>query len=111
MKWTLLGTSLHCRHSHRQQAAKNNGTTNGKAEPMTVSVYPNPSVADYKLRVITAYKEVIHVRILDLLGRELEHTTIQPYQTIGIGNYLKAGGFMLEVRQGGVVRVMKLVKF
>ncbi len=81
------------------------------AEAMTVSVYPNPSVSDFNLKVITAGKEIVHVRILDAQGRVYKQFTVLPYQTTTIGADLKAGAYLLEVRQGGVVKMTKIVKF
>jgi hypothetical protein len=81
------------------------------AEGMSVNVFPNPSVSDFKLQVITAGKEVVNVRILDLQGRGLKTLTVMPYETVSIGNELKAGTYMLEVRQGREVKTTRLIKF
>ena len=78
---------------------------------MQVTVFPNPSVSDFKLSVITAAKEVIHVRIMDMQGREYKGFVVMPYQTTNVGSDLKAGAYMLEVRQGNEVKTTKLIKF
>ncbi|MEO8769404.1 MAG: YDG domain-containing protein [Ferruginibacter sp.] len=80
-------------------------------EPMKVNVYPNPTVSDFKLQVVTTGKEAIHVRVLDMQGRELKSITVMPYQTINIGSDLRSGSYMMEVRQGNEVKVTKLLKF
>ncbi len=89
------------------------GSENIHVKPLTmeVSVFPNPSVSDFKLQVITAGSEKIQVRILDLGGRMLNSFTIKPYETIRIGNELKAGSYLIEVRQGKQVSTKKLNKF
>ena len=78
---------------------------------MSVNVYPNPSVSDFKLQVVTAAKEKITVRIMDLQGRSFKSITVQPYQTTTIGSDLKAGAYMMEVKQGNNVKTTKLIKF
>ncbi len=80
-------------------------------ESITVNVYPNPSVNNFNLKVITAEKKIVNVRILDVQGRVYKLFTVLPYQTTTIGADLKAGAYLLEVRQGGVMKVIKLVKF
>ena len=78
---------------------------------ITVNVYPNPSVNNFNLKVLTAEKEMVNVRILDAQGRAYKVFTVLPYQTTTIGADLKAGAYLLEVRQGGIVKVTKIVKF
>jgi hypothetical protein len=89
------------------------GKTGVDASPrsMEVNVFPNPSVSSFNLKVITAGKEIVYVRILDAGGRSYKAFTVLPYQTSSIGSDLKAGAYLLEVRQGGVVKLSKIVKF
>ncbi len=81
------------------------------AEGMSVNVFPNPTVSDFKMQVITAGKEVVNVRVLDLQGRAIRTLIVMPYETVSIGNELKAGTYMLEVRQGKEVKTTRLIKF
>ncbi len=81
------------------------------SETMSVNVFPNPSVSDFKLQVITAGKEKINVRILDMQGRSLTSFTVNPYTTTSFGNDLKAGSYMAEVTQGASVKTIKLIRF
>ncbi|MFT3909020.1 MAG: T9SS type A sorting domain-containing protein [Ferruginibacter sp.] len=80
-------------------------------ENMQVSLFPNPTVSDFKLQVLTAGKETIRVRIMDMQGRNIKSIVVMPYQTISVGSDLKAGAYMMEVRQGSDVKVTKLLKF
>jgi hypothetical protein len=80
-------------------------------EKMKVNVFPNPTVSDFKLQVVTAEKEVIKIRILDMQGREMKNITVMPYQTINIGADLKAGSYLVEVTQGRNKTTQKLLKF
>ena len=80
-------------------------------EGLNVNVYPNPTTSDFKLQVITAGIEEISVRVLDMTGRFLKHVKVMPYQTINIGAELKAGSYMIEVRQGKSLKTTRVLKF
>ncbi|MBC7534934.1 MAG: T9SS type A sorting domain-containing protein, partial [Ferruginibacter sp.] len=81
------------------------------AAGMQVMVFPNPTVADFKVQVLTAGAAKITVRILDVQGRALKSYTVLPNQTSGIGSDLKTGAYMMEVRQGNEVKVTRVLKF
>jgi hypothetical protein len=99
----------------------NGGTTNPQvkgvtatptpAEMMEVKIFPNPTVSDFKLQVITSQKEEITVRVIDNEGRLFKTFKLMPYQTIALGAELKAGSYMVEVRQGQTVKTSKVIKF
>jgi hypothetical protein len=76
-----------------------------------VTVYPNPTTTDFKLQVITAGKEEISVRVLDMAGRFYKQLTIMPNQTINLGAELKAGAYMIEVKQAGAMKLTRVMKF
>ena len=82
-----------------------------QAEVLTVKVSPNPTVTDFKLQVQTTGKDKITVRILDMQGRVYKTLTVAASSTISIGNDLRAGSYLLEVRQGSTVKTTKLLKF
>jgi hypothetical protein len=92
-------------------------TTKGKnpfevsPEIMEVKVFPNPTTTDFKLQVLTAGMEEINVRVLDMQGRYIKSVKVTPYQTINLGAELKAGAYMLEVRQGKEVKTTRVMKF
>jgi hypothetical protein len=91
--------------------AKSANETNTLSDALSVNVYPNPTTTDFKLQILTAGKEEISVRVLDMTGRFYKQLTVMPYQTINLGAELKAGAYMLEVKQGGVRKVVRVVKF
>jgi hypothetical protein len=78
---------------------------------MEVKIFPNPTVNDFKLEVLTAGKEQINVRVLDGQGRLFKTFKVMPYQTISVGAELKAGSYLVEVRQGSSLKTTKLIKF
>jgi hypothetical protein len=80
-------------------------------DAMDIKVFPNPSVNDFKLQVQTASKEIIHVRVLDMSGREYKLLQMMPHETLSLGGTLKAGSYILEVRQGKQLKSTKVLKF
>ena len=88
--------------------AKTGTVTN---QSMLVNISPNPTQSFFKVQVSSASKEFIHVRIMDLQGRELKMTSFSPYEAVSIGAELKAGTYIIEVRQGNTVKTSKVVKF
>ncbi len=78
---------------------------------MEVKIFPNPTVSDFKLQVLTSGSEEITIRVMDNLGRVYKSFKMMPYQTIALGAELKAGSYMIEVRQGSEVKTSKLIKF
>ncbi len=87
------------------------GGSKPAVEKMSVNVSPNPTVSDFKLQVITAGKELISVRVLDMQGRALKTFTVSPYTTIRFGNELKAGTYLIEILQGEQKTTKQLLKF
>jgi hypothetical protein len=81
------------------------------ADAMEVKIFPNPTVSDFKLEVLTSAKEEINVRVIDAQGRLFKSFKLMPYQTIALGAELKAGSYLVEVRQGSVVKTTKVIKF
>ncbi|MEO8772111.1 MAG: T9SS type A sorting domain-containing protein, partial [Ferruginibacter sp.] len=111
---TLRSTSVHlptCVEEKQSNCYTKDGSTKPAAEAMKVNVYPNPTVSDFKLQVVTAGKQTIHVRIMDAQGRSIKTFEVMPYQTIHVGSDLKTGAYMMEVRQGNEVKITKLLKF
>src|SRR6478735_8923871 len=75
-----------------------------EVRPMEVKIFPNPTVSDFKLEVLTSKSEEINVRVMDNLGRLYKSFHVLPYQTIALGAELKAGSYFIEVRQGTEVK-------
>ncbi len=80
-------------------------------EVLDVKIFPNPTVSDFKLEVLTSGSEEINVRIMDQLGRLYRSFKVMPNQTIALGAELKAGSYLIEVRQGLKTKTKKIVKF
>ena len=80
-------------------------------QPPIVNVFPNPSTSNFHLQVITADRDAINVWVLDAQGRLVKEFKGSSYQTINFGTKLKAGSYLIEVRQGKVVKTERVVKF
>ncbi|MEO6670161.1 MAG: T9SS type A sorting domain-containing protein [Ferruginibacter sp.] len=80
-------------------------------DEMEVKVFPNPSVSDFKLQVISSGKEEINVRVIELQGKVLKQITIAPHQIVNIGADFKTGSYFIEVRQGRNVKTTRIIKF
>jgi autotransporter-associated beta strand protein len=91
--------------------SRNGGVPVEGGGSLELNVFPNPTVSDFKLQVITVDKEVIRIRILDMQGREFKQLRLQPHETVSLGNELKAGAYMVEAIQGKERKMVKLVKF
>ena len=48
---------------------------------------------------------------MDIQGRMIKEVRVAPYQIINLGTELKAGSYMLEVRQGNKVKSTRVVKY
>jgi hypothetical protein len=85
--------------------------TDNTPSKLEVKVFPNPTTTTFNVQVITADSKEVNVRVLDVQGRFIKSIVIAPYQTATIGSELKAGVYMLEVKQGEVVKTARVVKY
>jgi peroxiredoxin family protein len=81
------------------------------AGSMNVKVYPNPTTSQFNVQVNTTGSEEAVVRILDVQGRFVKSVKVAANQVISLGSELKAGAYMLEVRQGSEVKTTRVIKF
>jgi uncharacterized protein (TIGR02145 family) len=90
-------------------------TTN--APSFEVSLYPNPTTNEFKLliknnTVVGSNKpSKAIIKVIDLQGRMMKSFTTNTNQAIAIGNELKAGVYIVEVRVGEEVKTIRAVKF
>jgi hypothetical protein len=83
------------------------------AKPLSlgVSVYPNPTTSSFKVKVKAVSAEKLHIKLMDMAGRMLKIYQIMPGEDLNFGNELKAGVYMIEVTQGNLKSVERLMKF
>jgi hypothetical protein len=81
------------------------------ASPMEVTVYPNPTKRLFNVQVKSSSTETAVVRVLDFTGRFIKSIKVSSNSNVITGSDLKAGAYMLEVRQGKEVKMVRVVKF
>ena len=84
---------------------------NTPTEAMSVKVFPNPSTTNFKVQVITAGKEEVSVRVLDIQGRFIKSQKVASGKTMSIGSELKPGVYFIEASQGKELKIMRVIKF
>ena len=92
------------------------GKTNTSVElvndQLEVSVYPNPSASTFKLNAISNnLNEIMQIRVLDNLGRQHQVLQMKSGEIVSFGSKLKRGIYYVEVIQGKLKAVKKLIKF
>jgi hypothetical protein len=81
------------------------------SESVDVQVLPNPSSHVFVVKPSGfAIAQPLLIRILDQQGRVVYHTKTASVQTLQLGEQLKAGIYLLELRQGDRRVLQKLVK-
>jgi uncharacterized repeat protein (TIGR02543 family) len=86
-------------------------TSNNLPTSMEVNVYPNPTTSQFNVQVKSSSTEEAVVRILDFTGRFIKSVKVSSNSNISFGSDLKAGAYMLEVKQGKDVKMIRVVKF
>lgn len=80
------------------------------ADKMTVQLFPNPAIQDFKINVVTSQSEIINVTVYDHQGRQYERFKVMPFQSVSFGTALKAGSYIVETRQGKQVTRTTVIK-
>lgn len=78
--------------------------------PFASNVWPNPSSDGFKLDVQSSSNENAVLSIFDINGRLVSNVNAGSQQTISFGENLKAGIYMVVVRQGNNSNTFKVVK-
>jgi hypothetical protein len=78
---------------------------------MKINVYPNPTTNAFQMFVKTPNASKITMRVLDVQGRFIKTISFNSEETIAFGSDLKSGVYMIEVREGNVVKTVRVVKY
>jgi hypothetical protein len=81
------------------------------AASMEVKVYPNPTTSQFNVQVKSSATEEVIVSVLDLTGRFIKRVKVSSNSNVNLGTDLKAGAYMLEVKQGKEVKKVRVMKF
>lgn len=77
---------------------------------LNVQLFPNPSSGVFALNIKSENNEIVNVKVVDVNGRNVLATKLLPQQTIRFGDQLAPGIYMIEVRQGLELKVLKAIK-
>jgi len=80
-------------------------------DPMSVSIYPNPTTSNYQLFVKTKNVNTVIASVFDAQGRLMNTFKFNSTETIAFGNELKAGVYMVELIEGKEVKTVRVVKY
>ena len=81
------------------------------ADQFKVTIYPNPTVGDFNIKVISSSTEPVMMKIMDVNGIVVQQATrVTKQGYIGITNRLAGGTYFVEVTQGNNRQVVKLIK-
>jgi hypothetical protein len=82
------------------------------ANSFEVSLYPNPSAGEFKLMINAPLnKNKAIVKVIDIQGRLMKSFECNANQVTALGNELKPGVYMVEVRMGNEVKTVRAVRF
>jgi len=90
--------------------------TTNNSNSFEVSLYPNPTANAFKLLIKNSKASGLSsnqaiVKVIDIQGRMIKSFQANTNQVISIGTELKPGVYMVEVRVGEEVKVVRAVKF
>ena len=88
---------------------------NGKLEivrqaGLQVIAWPNPTEYYFNVTVKSPNKETVEIRMYDMLGKVVEQNRGAPEKTYRFGDHSMSGMYIIEVRQGGQIATIKVVK-
>lgn len=78
---------------------------------LNMEIYPNPTANSFNVEIKTETDELVDLRILNMLGIEIEKfTKIPSGQTLQFGSTYSSGIYLVELSQGNEKCVKKLIK-
>lgn len=84
--------------------------TEVEAAGLSITAWPNPTVNYFNLKVNTAAKETVVIRMYDMAGKLVQVKNGAPGQTYILGENVMSGMYIIEVSQGANKQKVKLVK-
>ncbi len=80
-------------------------------QKLSVLVYPNPSVQQFKMKISSQSSSMVRVGLFDMQGKRISQMQVTPNTVIDFGNDLKPGVYHLEVEQDGEREMVRIVKY
>ena len=69
-------------------------------ETLQVRLSPNPTVGQFKLKVVSDNKDLIHVNVYSISGKRIESVLASVNKEVYFGNNYVRGAYLIEVIQG-----------
>jgi hypothetical protein len=77
---------------------------------LEVTAYPNPTEYYFNVKIKSQSKETIEIKMYDGLGKVVQVKRGAPEQTYRFGDNVAGGIYIIEVRQGGQIATIKVMK-
>jgi hypothetical protein len=75
-----------------------------------VTAFPNPTENYFNVKVESPNKETVEIRMYDMLGKVVQQNRGAAEKTYRFGDHIMQGMYIIEVRQGGEIATIKVVK-
>ena len=85
--------------------------TGSNSEIFSVNVYPNPSQSGFNLKINSLNKSNASIKVMDLQGKTITKLNANSGEIISFGNMLTPGTYMVETRQGNLIKTSRIVKY
>ena len=76
----------------------------------SISMFPNPTTSAFKVSFNGTKNEAVNIRVINVDGKVVYTTSSRTNQTLTFGEALSTGMYMVEVRQGKEVKILKAIK-
>ena len=77
---------------------------------MDILAYPNPTETYFNLKVKTDNRDAVELRVFDIAGKLVASMKGASQQIFRFGDQLVNGTYIVEVRQAGERKMLKIVK-
>jgi hypothetical protein len=81
------------------------------SDEISAAVYPNPTTSTFRIRLNSASRAIVSLKLYDMQGRILMQKNIKANELDQFGQELKAGAYILEILQNEQKMNRKLIKF
>ncbi len=96
---------------HNSSAVINNNLLLKDAgNPLSVKVYPNPSVSNFNLQMTGGSNEKLDVKVTDVLGHLVGNYKMMAGASMTIGDSLRPGIYIVQVKQGDTYKFYRIYK-
>lgn len=76
----------------------------------SMDVYPNPSIHEFKVSLKTNKKDLVYIMVADITGRKVLQSTFTGNKQFVFGKDLKPGLYYVQVKQGDLMRTIKVIR-